>query len=118
MNNTDKSILFFGIYMIVVGTILFLIPNSLLAMFGLPVTDEAWIRMGGLFSAIVGGYYLYAVKYKLIPFYFATVYGRITFAIGIIILILLQYTQHILLIIAFIDLTFALVTAYALKKQK
>lgn len=118
VDNATKSIVYFGVYMVVVGLIVVFFPNVLLSLFGLPTTSEVWLRLGGLLIAILGGYYLHAGRYRLVPFYRATIYGRIAFACGIAVFVFLGLASPILLIVGLIDIVSALFTARSLQKGK
>ena len=117
MSKVSKSIYYFGIYMIIVGTSLVFIPNLLLQLANLPTTDQVWIRLGGLLSAILGGYYIQAAKNNLTLFYRATVYGRFIFAFGVLTFVLFNFVKPILLIISVVDVLGALLTAKLLKDE-
>ena len=118
MSKVSKSIYYFGIYMIIVGTSLVFIPNLLLQLANLPTTDQVSIRLGGLLSAILGGYYIQAAKNNLTLFYRATVYGRFIFAFGVLTFVLFNFVKPILLIISVVDVLGALLTAKLLKDEK
>jgi len=78
MSRSAKTILVFGLYLCVLGFILLVTPNTLLGVLGLPLTTEVWIRILGGLVAIAGGYYIQAARHKLIPFFRATIWGRLT----------------------------------------
>lgn len=52
-----KSVVYFSFYLFVVGAVLVVAPNFLLAALGLPVTDEVWIRVAGVLAFNIGIYY-------------------------------------------------------------
>jgi len=56
MSNAAKSILVFGIYLVVIGLGFLVVPNTVLALFGFPTTNEPWIRVVGLLVLILGYY--------------------------------------------------------------
>ena len=48
MSRAARSVYVFGIYLLVVGGILFGAPNTLLRVIGLPPTMEPWIHVAGI----------------------------------------------------------------------
>lgn len=76
MSKSARSIYLFSLYLFGLGTILVLLPNVLLGMFGIPETNEVWIRVVGTLVLVLGLYYFQAARNELIPFLRASVYGR------------------------------------------
>ena len=48
MSNTARSIYVYGVYLVILGLTLLVIPNVPLPLFGLPTTNEVWIRIVGI----------------------------------------------------------------------
>src|SRR5438552_580768 len=48
MSRAAKSLFVFGVYLCSLGVILLLFPNWLLHFFGVPPTNEVWIRINGI----------------------------------------------------------------------
>ena len=107
----------FGFYLIVVGLAISVAPNIFLNLFGIPSTTEVWVRGIGLFSAVVGWYYVEAAKNNLTKFYETTITGRVAFATGLIIFVLTNIGPPQLLIFAAIDLLGAWWTKAAMKNK-
>src|SRR5207245_896589 len=80
-----KTILVFGLYLCVLGFILLVTPNTLLGVLGLPLTTEGWIRILGGLVGIAGGYYIQAARHELIPFFRATIWGRLPFVVLLVV---------------------------------
>ncbi len=78
MSKAAKTIIGFAIYMTLTGIPLVLAPNLLLGILRLPLTDEPWIRLLGMFMIIVSYYYYRAAKSEAVEFFHATVHGRTT----------------------------------------
>jgi hypothetical protein len=70
----------FGLYALGMGLGLIAMPDPLLAVFGLPPTDEPWVRMAGAMAFALGLYYMTAGRAELVPFFKASVVGRLAFA--------------------------------------
>jgi len=62
MSKFAKSLFVFGIYMLVLGVTVVLIPNFLLALFHVPTTNEVWIRVVGMLVIFLGIYDIVAAK--------------------------------------------------------
>ena len=60
MRDPVRSVYAFGIYVIVLGLVLMIIPNAYLAVGGLPPTHEVWIRVVDMFVFLPGYYYITA----------------------------------------------------------
>ena len=77
MSKTAFTLKVFGIYLIILGIVLILVPNILLSIFGMPETSEVWIRVVGVLAFNIGVYYIFAAKSEAKPFFYASVYTRI-----------------------------------------
>jgi hypothetical protein len=69
-----RSVLVFGVYMLVQGAVLVTVPNVLLEPLGLGHSDEVWPRAAGV--ALLVLYYVLAARTGLVPFFRFTVLGR------------------------------------------
>ena len=76
MTRSARSVFVFSVYLLVLGPVLLAAPNVLLAVFGVPGTEEVWIRVVGMLVTILGYYYLQAARNGLTAFFRATVHGR------------------------------------------
>jgi uncharacterized protein YjeT (DUF2065 family) len=116
MSNVSRSMFVFGIYLVLAGLTFMVIPNTALPVFGFAQTNDIWIRVFALLAAIVGVYYLYAVRYNDITFFRISVVGRLLFVSGLFLFFLLGMigTQVIPLILT--DLSGAAWTAFALRQ--
>jgi hypothetical protein len=64
MSKPARTIFVFGIYLAVLGVTLMTVPNLLLGVFGLPTTQEVWIRVVGMLVLILGIYCLQAARHE------------------------------------------------------
>ncbi len=117
MSRATISIFVFGVYAMLAGLGFIFIPNVLLSLFGLPATNEVWIRVVGLLAFFVGGYYLVAARNDLIPYYQASVVFRIPFASGLFLFVLLGYSKPGLAIIGVVDILGAVWTWWGLRSE-
>jgi hypothetical protein len=77
MNKARFSLLVFGLYMLfVVGLGFILIPLFILNLFGLSAGDDVWIRFVGMLASIIGFYYVQVARVGLDRFIPWTVAGR------------------------------------------
>ena len=116
MSNAARSVAVFGVYLCVVGLSFFFIPNTLLPPLGFAPTTEVWIRLVGLVTAILGMYFLYAVRFDDRVFFRATIISRLIFPAGVTGLVASGLGKPILLAFALIDLAGAAWTWLALRE--
>jgi hypothetical protein len=76
MSKAAKTIVGFAIYMALTGLVLIVSPNTLLGILRLPLTQEPWIRLLGMFMVIVSYYYYRTALSEAREFFRATVHGR------------------------------------------
>ena len=114
MSKAAKTIVGFGIYMAVTGIVLVVSPNTLLGILRLPLTQEPWIRLLGMFMVIVGYYYYRTAVSEATGFFRATIHGRT--AIGLFLVWLgLTGTGWILVLFALGEWAGAFATWLALR---
>lgn len=116
MSNSAKSVLVFGVYLAGLGAILLTLPNILLGLFGLPPTNEVWIRVAGMLTLFLGFYYLQAARAGLTSFFQWTVYVRSSVIIFFTVFVLLQFASPMLIMFGVVDLLGAIWTGLALRK--
>jgi hypothetical protein len=115
MSKAAVSVLAFGIYTMVLGLTMLVIPNQLLSLFAYPTTTEVWIRILGFIAAILGYYYIVAARYELTPLFWASVYARSLLIVCFAGLVLVGLAEPILVLFGVIDLLGAAWTAWALR---
>jgi hypothetical protein len=112
------SVKFFGVYALLTGLNLMIAPNVLLGMFGIPETNEVWIRVVGVIAFNIGIYYWYAAKCEAKAFFEATVFARgfvfITFAA----FVALGFVNKALILFGCVEVAGAIWTWLALRKDK
>lgn len=118
MSKSAKSIFYFGIYLVLVGLTLLIIPNVLLGLFGLTETSEVWIRVVGMLAFILGVYYITAARHALRPFFQMSVYLRASVLLFFAVFVGLGMVGAPLLLFGLVDLGGALWTLQALKKER
>jgi hypothetical protein len=118
MDAAARSLLVFGVYLLLNAAGLILSPNTVLALFGVPGTSEPWIRVLGLVAGVIGYYYIFAARHGLRAFYPATVHGRGIASLVFLGLVVAGLGPWQLLIFGAVDLLAALWTHFALKQRE
>lgn len=113
-----RTVLVFGLYLVLVGLGLLLAPDAVLAPLGFPPTQDFWPRVTGVLVLCLATYYFVAARANLTPLIRATVFVR--FAVFGLFgsLVLLGLAPRPLALLGFIDLLAALWTATALKSER
>ena len=118
MSQAAKSLFVFGIYLCGLGLVLLLVPNLMLQVFGVPPTNEVWIRVNGMFVLCLSFYYVQAARNELTAFIRWTVWTRIAVIFYFAAFVLLVSAPKALLLFGSVDLLSAIWTWLALKKDK
>jgi len=117
MSQAAKSLFVFGIYLCGLGLILLLVPNLILQVFGVPPTNEVWIRINGMFVLCLSFYYVQTARNELTIFIRWTVWTRVAVIFCFAAFVLLVSAPKALLWFGLIDLLSAIWTWLALKKM-
>ena len=120
MRQVSISMFVFGIYMAIMGLILQIAPEILLRLLGSTTPPDLGWRMFGMILVYLAYYYFRSSLQdkKMNQFFRWTVQARSTVVIIFIIFVLMGIANWILIIIGLIDLTGALWTLWALRKDK
>lgn len=118
MTRSARSVFVFALYLLVLGTTLLLVPNLLLALFGIVETSEVWIHVVGMLVVILGFYYLEAARHDLIPFFYATVYARCAVLVSFVAFVVIGLAPPILILFGTIDAAGALWTQTSLRAER
>lgn len=118
MSQAAKSLFVFGVYVCGLGLLLLLAPNLLLRLFGLPPTNEIWIRVNGMFVLCLSFYYVQAARHELTNFIRWTIWGRGAVILYFAAFVLLVSAPKALLLFGLVDLLSAIWTWLALKKDE
>jgi hypothetical protein len=104
LGGKGKSILVFGIYLIVTGATLLFTPNLLLKILGLHETNEIWIRIAGCLAMNIGIFNVLAARFRVKQFYNWMFIARGLFIAEILSFVVLGQVPNIFLIFAATDL--------------
>ncbi|MBW6463011.1 MAG: hypothetical protein K0B84_02340 [Firmicutes bacterium] len=117
MSKAAFSVRVFSIYAMVLGVLLIVVPNTLLAVFQVPETNEIWIRVAGVLVLIIGYYYFMASGKELLDFFKWSVYGRLSVLVFFLGFVILGLDPATLVLVGAIDALAALWTAICLRKE-
>lgn len=117
MSEAARSIRLFGIYLAVVGTVLVLVPNRLLGLFGMPGTSEVWIRIVGMLLIFLALYYRAAAQGEQRAFIQTTVLTRATVPLFFAVFVAAGWVRWPLLLFGLVDLAGAVWTYVALRRS-
>jgi len=118
MSSSARSVFVFGLYLVVLGIVLLVVPNFLLGMFGLPSTTEVWVRVVGMLVLFLGFYYVQAARKEMTDFFRWTVYLRATVIVFFAAFVLLDFANPPLIMFGVVDLLGAIWTGLALRSAK
>lgn len=116
MSRAARTILIFGIYVVVLGVMLVIQPNLVIGPFGFSVAQEPWIRVLGVVTLTLGAYYVQAARQNVAAFFGWTVVGRFTILIGFSGLVLAGLAPRALILFGLFDAAGAAWTWAALRK--
>jgi hypothetical protein len=105
----------FAIYVFIIGPVLMIVPNLLLALFGLPPTSEVWIRLIGLLALNIGVFLWVAARHEYTHFLHASVATRCMVFVVIAGFAVLGFAPPVIMVFGVIDLAGGLWTYFALR---
>jgi hypothetical protein len=103
MSKSAKSVLFFGIYLSVIGIILLVVPNMLITPFGIEEAHEVWIRLSGILLMALSVYYILGAKHEIVVVMKATAFIRMTIIIFFTAFAYFELVSSTILIFAAVD---------------
>jgi hypothetical protein len=118
MSNAAKSVFVFGIYEVVLGALVMIMPNTLLAVLGFPRSDEIWIRVTGMLVCVFAFYDIQAARTELTDYFRWTVFTRSLVIIFFIAFVMSGLVIPELIILGVMDLLGAIWTGLALWSSK
>lgn len=108
----------FGVYVMLLGVVLILLPNLLLSAFGLPTTTEVWIRVVGVAAFNIGVGYWFAAKSEARAVFVGTLYSRSFALVAFTAFAALGLVSPILILFGAVDFAGAMWTMAALKAEQ
>ena len=116
MTRAATTIFVFGVYVLVLGAMLIFLPNLVIGPFGFPEAREPWIRVLGVVTLTLGGYYVAAARKNVTPFFSWTVVGRFTILLAFVALVLAGLAPPALIAFGLFDAVGAAWTWAALRR--
>ena len=115
MTPAARSIVYFGVYILLTGLVLLIAPNVLLSILGLGSTTEVWIRVLGSVVTALGAYYVVMGRAEAVQFFRATGWGRGWIFLSFLGLVAVGLAKPPLVLFGVLDLLGAFWTWRALK---
>ncbi len=117
MSGVARSLVVFGWYLAGFGMALVLVPNLLLGIFGLPPTEEVWIRVVGVLVLVIAYFNVRLGREEFLPHARLTVHARVAVLVFLVAFVLTGLAKPILIVVGVIDFAGALWTAAALRSH-
>jgi hypothetical protein len=117
MSHTAKTIFTFGIYELLPGPGLIIMPDPILAFFVFPESKEVWIRVTGALVSIFAFYDIEAARCELTDYFRLTVYARSSVMLFLTLFVLSGLAKPMLILFGVVDLPDAIRTALALRSS-
>ncbi len=117
MSAVGRSLVVFGWYLAAFGALLVFVPNLAFAVFGLPPTEEVWIRVVGLLVLVIGYLDVRMGREEFLPYARFTVHARVAVLVVMVGFVLAGLAKPILILVGAIDFAGALWTGAALRAR-
>ncbi|MEM8893600.1 MAG: hypothetical protein AAGC88_03415 [Bacteroidota bacterium] len=118
MDKASKSVLFFGIYILITGLTLLLAPNILLLLLMIDAQPSIWMQLLGLALTALGYYYIRAAHDRNFDFYRGTVPIRIGQFLVVVVLVYIYEGPYILIAVSAIEALAGIITYRLLSKSR
>ena len=117
MSAVARSLIVFGWYLAGFGVLLVFVPNLLFGVFGLPPTEEVWIRVVGVLVMVIAYFNVRLGREDFLPHARLTVHARVAVLVFLVAFVLAGLVKPILILVGVIDFAGALWTAAALRSD-
>src|SRR5205085_8403173 len=107
MSRAAFSLFVFSLYLLVLGPVLIVAPNFLLAVFGFAPTTEVFVRIVGVLVLLIGYLHINCARAELRPYFHWTVPARCSVFLFFIAFVLMGLAQPQLVIFGVVDLAAA-----------
>ena len=104
MTAAARSIVYFGVYVLLTGLVLLVAPNVLLSLVGLVAATEVWIRVLGSVVTALGAYYVVMGRAEATAFFRATLWGRSWIFVSFLGLVVIGMARPPLVLFGVVDL--------------
>ncbi len=103
MTQSGKTLFYFGIYVVSTGLFFLTIPATFLSLVQLPSLPTGWASAVGLLAIVIGTYDILAGKHSIAPLIKASVWVRLGFALGTVLIVLRGQMPPTLIMLGAID---------------
>ncbi|RLT41378.1 MAG: hypothetical protein DWI57_07045 [Chloroflexi bacterium] len=117
MSRAARTLFVWSFYLLGLGIILVVVPNFLLALFGLPTTEEVWVRVVGVLVLILAYYSLSSARQEDRDYFGWSVPARASVILFFIAFVLLRLAPPPLILFGLVDLAGAAWTWQALRSE-
>lgn len=117
MSAAARSVVVFGWYLLGLGAVLVVAPNPLLAAFGVPATEEVWIRVLGVVVLVLGTLDVRVGREDFLPYLRARVPTRASVIVLFAAFVAAGLVKPVLVLFGLVDLAGAIWTAAALRRH-
>lgn len=117
MTASGKSLFYFGIYAVGTGLLFLTMPDKLTSLTQLPSIPAGWASIIGLLALIIGAYDIFCGYSNIKSFIRLSVYIRLGFAAGTILLFVFQQMPAAITLFGIVDALGGLWTMLALKGE-
>jgi hypothetical protein len=118
MSKSATSVLVFGVYLVLLGLLLVIVPNVLLRFFGFAMTAEVWVRVVGVLVLCLAFYYVQAARRELVEFFQWTVIVRAFVFVCLAFFAVLKLAAPQLALFGCLDLLGSVWTALCLRQSR
>lgn len=118
MSKPAFTVLVHGVYALISGLTLLLLPAPILRILGFETTPDLWVRVFGLEVAVLGFYYLVSVSRNLTPILRASIVGRLLFMIVLALMALLKVAGWNIVLLGVVDVIGAFWTLAAFRAAR
>jgi len=118
MSKAATSLFVFGIYLVALGFFLLIAPNTLITLFGLPVTSDVWIRVVGMLIVLLAYYNIQAARGEVVEYFRWSVVARASVIVFFAGFVLAGLVKPVLLLFGGVDLAAAAWTWLAVNADK
>ncbi|MBK8700708.1 MAG: hypothetical protein IPN29_14695 [Saprospiraceae bacterium] len=117
MSKSAKTLFYFGIYVLLTGLSILLVPQTFVTTLGLPDIPTGWARVIGLLVVVIGSYDLVIAKENATVLIRFSVFTRLFFALGVFFLVASQQMNTATLPLGVIDAVTAAWTWFTLRSE-
>jgi hypothetical protein len=117
MSPSARSVRVFSFYLLLLGGANLLAPNRVLLLFGMPPTQEVWLRVVGMLLLMLSYYFFRASGAEMRDFLRWTSHGRLAAPVCFTAFVLLGLAPPILILFGVVDAAGAVWTLACLRRE-